>query len=45
MTVPFDNWSSVLIFLGYSIPSFALAIVLIVLFGGGVSGIFFPSVE
>ncbi|MGE5583702.1 MAG: ABC transporter permease subunit [Bacillota bacterium] len=32
---PFDHWSSILIFLGYSVPSFALAIVLIVLFGGG----------
>jgi microcin C transport system permease protein len=32
---PFDHWSSVLIFLGYSIPSFVLAIILIVLFGGG----------
>lgn len=31
----FDHWSSVLIFLGYSIPSFVLAIILIVLFGGG----------
>jgi microcin C transport system permease protein len=32
---PFDNYSSILIFLGYSIPSFALGIALIVLFGGG----------
>ena len=32
---PFDHWSSILIFLGYSIPAFALAVILIVLFGGG----------
>ena len=32
---PFDNWSSVLIFLGYSIPSYALGLLLIVFFGGG----------
>jgi microcin C transport system permease protein len=32
---PFDSYSSVLIFLGYSVPSFALGIVLIVFFGGG----------
>ena len=31
----FDNWSSVLIFLGYSIPSYALGLLLIVFFGGG----------
>lgn len=31
----FDQWTSFLIYLGYSIPSFALGIVLIVLFGGG----------
>lgn len=31
----FDQWSSVLIFLGYSIPGFALAVALIVIFGGG----------
>jgi microcin C transport system permease protein len=31
----FDNWSSVFIFLGYSIPAFALGVLLIVLFGGG----------
>jgi microcin C transport system permease protein len=39
---PFDNWSSILIFLGYSIPSFVLAIVLIVLFGGGSFWNIFP---
>ena len=39
---PFDHWSSVLIFLGYSVPSFALAIVLIVLFGGGSFWNIFP---
>jgi microcin C transport system permease protein len=38
----FDHWSSVLIFLGYSIPSFVLAIVLIVLFGGGSFWNLFP---
>lgn len=31
----FDQWTSFFIYLGYSIPSFALGIVLIVLFGGG----------
>ena len=34
-TKPFDNWSSILIFMGYSIPSFVLGLILIVLFGGG----------
>ncbi len=32
---PFDHWTSFLIYFGYSIPSFALGIVLIVLLGGG----------
>lgn len=32
---PFDHYTSFLIFMGYSIPSFVMAIVLIVLFGGG----------
>lgn len=32
---PFDNWSSILVFLGYSIPGYALGVLLIVLFGGG----------
>lgn len=40
--LPFDNWSSILVFLGYSIPSFALAVVLIVLFGGGSFWNIFP---
>lgn len=31
----FDKWTSVLIFIGYSIPEFALGVLLIVLFGGG----------
>lgn len=31
----FDKWTSFLVFLGYSIPSFSLGIILIVLFGGG----------
>jgi microcin C transport system permease protein len=39
---PFDNYSSILIFLGYSIPSFALGIALIVLFGGGSFFSLFP---
>lgn len=39
---PFDNWSSILIFFGYSIPSFALAVILIVLFGGGSFWNLFP---
>lgn len=38
----FDNWSSFLIFLGYSIPPFALAVVLIILFGGGSFWNLFP---
>ncbi len=31
----FDNWSSILIFFGYSIPGFALGILLIIFLGGG----------
>ena len=31
----YDQWSSVLIFLGYSIPAFALGVLLIVLLGAG----------
>jgi microcin C transport system permease protein len=31
----FDKWTSFLVFLGYSIPSFTLGVILIVLFGGG----------
>jgi microcin C transport system permease protein len=38
----FDNWSSVLIFLGYSIPGYALGVLLLVLFGGGSFWSFFP---
>ena len=34
-TKAFDNWSSILIFMGYSVPSFVLGLILIVLFGGG----------
>ena len=34
-TKAFDNWTSILIFVGYSIPSFVLGLILIVLFGGG----------
>ena len=39
---PFDNWSSILIFLGYSIPSYALGLLLIVFFGGGSFWNLFP---
>jgi microcin C transport system permease protein len=39
---PFDNWSSVLIFLGYSIPGYALGVLLLVLFGGGSFWNLFP---
>lgn len=39
---PFDNWSSILIFLGYSIPGYALGVVLLVLFGGGSFWNLFP---
>ncbi|NLY74084.1 MAG: ABC transporter permease subunit [Firmicutes bacterium] len=41
-TQPFDNWTSVLIFIGYSIPSFVLGLILIVLFGGGSFWNIFP---
>jgi microcin C transport system permease protein len=39
---PFDNWSSFLIFIGYSIPGYALGVLLIVLFGGGSFWNIFP---
>ncbi len=32
---PFDHLSSILVFLGYAIPGYALGVLLIVLFGGG----------
>ncbi|MCX7821620.1 MAG: ABC transporter permease subunit [Brevinematales bacterium] len=32
---PFDHYTSFLIFAGYSIPGFVMAVILIVLFGGG----------
>jgi microcin C transport system permease protein len=38
----FDNVSSIFIFLGYSIPAFALGLALIVLFGGGSFWNLFP---
>lgn len=38
----YDQWSSILIFLGYSIPAFALGVLLIVLFGGGTFLDLFP---
>ncbi|AJI95762.1 inner membrane ABC transporter permease protein yejB [Yersinia ruckeri] len=39
---PFDTWSSTLIILGYAIPSFLFAILLIVLFSGGSYFDWFP---
>lgn len=39
---PFDNWSSILIFMGYAVPSFVLGLILIVLFGGGSFWNIFP---
>jgi microcin C transport system permease protein len=41
-TKAFDNWTSILIFMGYSIPSFVLGLILIVLFGGGSFWDIFP---
>lgn len=38
----FDNWSSILIFMGYAVPSFVLGLILIVLFGGGSFWDLFP---
>ncbi len=38
----FDSGTSILIFLGYSIPAFALGVLLIVLFGGGSFWNLFP---
>ena len=38
----FDIWTSVIIIVGYSIPSFLFAILLIILFGGGNYFHFFP---
>ncbi|XKM14134.1 microcin C ABC transporter permease YejB [Orbaceae bacterium ac157xtp] len=38
----FDFWSSVIIIIGYAIPSFLLAVLLIVLFAGGSCWDFFP---
>jgi microcin C transport system permease protein len=39
---PFDAWTSTLIVIGYAIPSFLFAILLIVLFAGGSFWSFFP---
>lgn len=39
---PFDNWSSFLVFFGYSIPAYALGVLLIVLFCGGSFWNIFP---
>jgi len=38
----FDAWTSALIFIGYSIPSFLFAIILLVLFAGGAYYDWFP---
>jgi microcin C transport system permease protein len=38
----YDSWSSILIFWGYSIPGYALGVVLLVLFGGGSFWNLFP---
>ncbi|MGC8771324.1 MAG: ABC transporter permease subunit [Brevinematia bacterium] len=49
---PFDHYTSFIIFAGYSIPGFVMAVILIVLFGGGsflnlfpISGIFSDNFE
>lgn len=39
---PFDIWTSAAVFIGYAIPSFMFAILLIVLFAGGRYWDFFP---
>lgn len=39
---PYDNWTSILIFMGYAVPSFVLGLILIVLFGGGSFWDLFP---
>ncbi len=39
---PFDFWTSAAVFIGYAIPSFMFAILLIVLFAGGQYFDFFP---
>lgn len=39
---PFDVWTSAAVFIGYAIPSFLFAILLIVLFAGGRYWDFFP---
>ena len=39
---PFDAWTSGLIFIGYSIPSFLFAIILLVMFAGGAYFDWFP---
>ena len=39
---PFDVWTSVVVIVGYSIPSFLLAVLLIVLFAGGSFWNIFP---
>ena len=39
---PFDVWTSAAVFIGYAIPSFMFAILLIVLFAGGRHYDFFP---
>ena len=39
---PFDSWSSIIIVIGYAIPSFLFAILLVVLFAGGSFFSIFP---
>ena len=39
---PFDTWTSSLIIIGYAIPGFLFAILLIILFAGGSFWDFFP---
>jgi microcin C transport system permease protein len=39
---PFDTWSSIIVIIGYAIPSFLFAILLVVLFAGGSFWNIFP---
>jgi len=40
---PFDNWTSALIIMGYAIPSFLFAVLLVVVFAGGNIFSWFPA--
>jgi len=40
---PFDNWTSALIIMGYAIPSFLFAVLLVVVFAGGNILSWFPA--